>query len=198
MPKTDPELVAATLAGDQDAFGEIVRRYQRLVFNAVYHYLGRHQDIEDLAQEVFLKVYRSLDRYDRGRPLQAWIFRIAANQCLDEIRKARHRRVTAFADLGEEEEERAKRLFDKSAQGASLTPPEQTESFDRIPKLMNGLSPRDRMAFVLREFEGLAYAQVAHALKTSETAVRIRVSRVKKRLQGQLSGLLGGRRGGGI
>ena len=113
MPKTDPELVAATLAGDQDAFGEIVRRYQRLVFNAVYHYLGRHQDIEDLAQEVFLKVYRSLDRYDRGRPLQAWIFRIAANQCLDEIRKARHRRVTAFADLGEEEEERAKRLFDK-------------------------------------------------------------------------------------
>ncbi|HXK61869.1 MAG TPA: RNA polymerase sigma factor [Acidobacteriota bacterium] len=195
MARTDAELVAATLDGDADAFGEIVRRYQQFVFNAIYHYLGSRGDVEDVAQEVFLKLYRSLDRFDQSRPLQAWIYRITANQCLDEARKSRHRRVKTFADLGEEEEERIRRYFDENRQGASLTESEEDESLRLLQKMMDGLPEKDRMAFVLREIEGLSYAEVSQALNTSVTAARIRISRVKKKLLAQLDRILGNRQG---
>jgi RNA polymerase sigma-70 factor (ECF subfamily) len=195
MAQTDAELVAATLAGDANAFGDIVRRYQQFVFNAVYHYLGVRGDVEDVAQEVFLKLYRSLDRFDQSRPLQAWIYRIAANQCLDEARKNRHRRVKNFSDLGEEEEERIRRYFDEDRHAASLTETEDTQSLQVLQKMMDGLPEKDRMAFVLREIEGLSYAEVSHALNTSVTAARIRISRVKKRLLAELGHILGSRQG---
>ncbi|RPI24728.1 MAG: RNA polymerase sigma factor [Acidobacteria bacterium] len=195
MARTDAELVAATLDGDGNAFGDIVRRYQQFVFNAVYHYLGARGDVEDVAQEVFLKLYRSLDRFDRSRPLQAWIYRITANQCLDEARKSRHRRVKNFADLGEEEEERIRRYFDEDQHGASLTESEDDETLRLLRKMMDGLPEKDRMAFVLREIEGLSYAEVSQALNTSVTAARIRISRVKKKLMVQLDKILGSRQG---
>ncbi len=191
MARTDAELVAATLAGDPNAFGEIVRRYQQFVFNAVYHYLGVRGEVEDVAQEVFLKLYRSLDRFDQTRPLQAWIYRITANQCLDEARKNRHRRVKNFSDLGEEEEERIRRYFDEDRHGASLTESEDKQSLALLQKMMDGLPEKDRMAFVLREIEGLSYAEVSQALNTSVTAARIRISRVKKKLLAELGRVLG-------
>lgn len=195
MARTDAELVAATLAGDAGAFGEIVRRYQQFVFNAVYHYLGVRGEVEDVAQEVFLKLYRSLERFDQSRPLQAWIYRITANQCLDEARKSRHRRVRNFSDLGEEEEERVRRFFDEDRQGASLTETEDTQSLQLLQKMMDGLPEKDRMAFVLREIEGLSYAEVSQALNTSVTAARIRISRVKKKLLAELAQILGSTQG---
>jgi RNA polymerase sigma-70 factor (ECF subfamily) len=191
MAQTDAELVAATLDGDKEAFGEIVKRYQQFVFNAIYHYLGPKAEIEDIAQEVFIKLFRALDRYDTSRPLQAWIYRITANQCFDEGRKLRHRRVRYFADLGEDEEERIRRYFDEAGQGASLTEEQANESLRLLQTLMNGLPEKDRMAFVLREIEGLSYAEVSQAMNTSVTAARIRISRVKKRLMKQLDKVVG-------
>jgi len=186
--------VAATLAGDPNAFGEIVRRYQQFVFNAVYHYLGVRGEVEDLAQEVFVKLYRSLDRFDQTRPLQAWIYRITANQCLDEARKNRYRRLKNFSDLGEEEEDRIRRFFDEDRH-ASLTETEDHQSLQLLQKMMDGLPEKDRMAFVLREIEGLSYAEVSQALNTSVTAARIRISRVKKKLLAELGDILGSKQG---
>ena len=79
MPKTDEELVKATLEGDTYAFEEIVERYQRLVFHIIYHYVGARDVVEDLAQEVFLKVFRALETFDMRGPLKAWVSRITAN-----------------------------------------------------------------------------------------------------------------------
>ena len=78
MGLSDRELVESALAGDGSAFQSIVERYQRLVFNIVFHYLGRREEVEDIAQDVFLRVYRSLSRYDPERPLKAWVSRITA------------------------------------------------------------------------------------------------------------------------
>lgn len=190
MIKSDADLVLEALAGEARAFEEIIQRYQKLVFNIVYHYLGRRNEVEDLAQEVFIKLYRSLDRFDTGRPLKAWIGRIASNACLDEIRRARNRKQRSFSDLSLEEEERIQHFYEKSGQGDSLTQIEADESFQLLQIALGELGDKDRMAFVLREMEDLEYEEVAQALNSSQVAVRIRVSRARKKLQQRVKHLL--------
>ena len=188
--KTDAQLVKATVEGDPQAFEDIVERYQRLVFNIIYHYMGRRNEVEDLAQEVFLKVFRALDTFDATRPLKSWIGRITANTCLDEIRKAPKRKVWSFADLGGDEENKIEYFYERFGQHSSLTEKDVEDLFELLEKLMERLNRKDKMAFVLRELEGLSYPEIAKALQSSELAVRLRVSRSKKRLQKDLEEIL--------
>ena len=188
--KTDAQLVKATVEGDPQAFEEIVERYQRLVFNIIYHYMGRRNEVEDLAQEVFLKVFRALDTFDASRPLKSWIGRITANTCLDEIRKAPKRKVWSFADLGGDEENKIEYFYERFGQHSSLTEKDVEDLFELLEKLMERLNRKDKMAFVLRELEGLSYPEIAKTLQSSELAVRLRVSRSKKRLQKDLEEIL--------
>ncbi|MCZ6769122.1 MAG: RNA polymerase sigma factor [Acidobacteria bacterium] len=190
MARTDAQLVKATLEGEPHAFEEIVGRYQRLVFHIVYHYLGRRDEVEDLAQEVFLKVFRSLDTFDAKRPLKAWISRITANTCLDEVRKARKRKIQLFADLGRDEEDRVEYFYERFSQHSTLSERDVQELFELLEKLMGRLNEKDKMAFVLRELEGLSYPEIAQTLETTELAARIRVSRSKRRLQKDLEQVL--------
>jgi RNA polymerase sigma-70 factor (ECF subfamily) len=148
-----------------------------------------------LAQEVFLKVFKSLDMYDTSRPMKAWIARITTNRCLDEMRKGRYSRVQAFSDLTEEEERRIQYYYDQSNRGAGLTETEAEECFTLLHKLMDRLAEKDKVAFVLREVEGLDYEEVARALGTSQLGARIRVSRARRKLQHSLAQLLERQRG---
>ncbi|HSR49350.1 MAG TPA: RNA polymerase sigma factor [Acidobacteriota bacterium] len=190
MAHSDAELVESALAGEAQAFEQIVKRYQRLVFNIVYHYLGGRNEVEDLAQEIFLKVYRSLDRFDTSRPLKAWIGKIASNACLDELRRARVRRERSFADFSEEQEDRIRYLYGKSAEGDGLTEDEARESLSLLHQALDELNDKDRMAFVLRELEEQDYAEIADAMGVSQVAVRIRVSRARKKLQKRIKSML--------
>ena len=190
MARTDAELVEATLAGDPHAFEELVERYQRLVFNIIFHYAGFRNEVEDMAQEVFLKVYRSLDTFDLNRPFKAWIARITTNSCLDLWRRAKKQRVRFFSDLTEEEEQRIELLYGDFSRNGSIQETDVEELFRLLGQLMEKLHPKDKMAFVLRELEGLSYAEVAESMKCSEMAARIRVSRSKKKLQEALTGIL--------
>lgn len=183
MAKTDGELVAASLQGDPRAFEEIVARHQRLVFNIIYHYLGRRNDVEDMAQEVFLRVFTSLESFDQGRPLEPWVSRITVNCCLDELRKVRSRKLVLFSDLNEGEEDRIRDFFDQFNQRTLWSQAEAEESFGLLHKLMNKLSGKDRMAFVLREIQGVNYPELAEILNTTELGARIRVSRARQKLQ---------------
>lgn len=192
MSKTDAELVCEALDGDGNSFKLIVERYQRLVFNIVYHYLGRPDEVEDIAQEVFLKVFRSLHTFDTSRPLQSWISRITSNTCLDELRKRRHRKTRSFADLSEEEEKRIKFIYEKAADSDHLTEEEANGAFGLLQVALDELPDKDRMAFVLREMEGLGYSEIAESLQTTELAARIRVSRARKKLQSKFQRLFSG------
>ncbi len=190
MPKTDEELVKATLEGDTYAFEEIVERYQRLVFHIIYHYVGARDVVEDLAQEVFLKVFRALETFDMRGPLKAWVSRITANTCLDELRRNRKQKVVTFSDLGSDDESRIEEFFEQFTSQGILTEKDVSELFVLLEKLMGRLNDKDKMAFVLRELEGLSYSDVAQAMKTTEVAVRIRISRSKKKLQNDLEDIL--------
>ena len=152
--KTDAQLVKATVEGNPQAFEEIVERYQRLVFNIIYHYMGRRNEVEDLAQEVFLKVFRALDTFDVTRPLKSWIGRITANTCLDEIRKAPKRKVWSFADLGGDEESKIEYFYERFGQHSALTEEDVEGLFELLEKLMERLNRKDKMAFVLRSWKG--------------------------------------------
>lgn len=189
MARSDAELVAAVLGGDPHAFEEIVARHQRLVFNIIYRYFGRRDEIEDLAQEVFLKMFASLRSFDNNRPLVPWISRITANCCLDEVRKIRRRKLTLFSDLSEGEEARIEYLFGQFNQGA-LSQEQAEESFQLMQKVMRKLSKKEKMAFVLRELQGLSYSEVAEVLGTTELGARIRVSRSRKKLHQEFAKIL--------
>jgi RNA polymerase sigma-70 factor (ECF subfamily) len=190
MPKTDEELVKATLEGDPHAFEEIVERYQRLVFSIIYHYVGGRDLVEDLAQDVFLKVFRSLETFDMRGPLKSWISRITANTCLDELRRLRRQKVYTFTDLSADDESRIEEFFEQFTSKGILTESDVSDLFVLLEKLFGRLNDKDKMAFVLREMEGLSYAEVAQSMKTTEVAVRIRISRSKKKLQKELEEIL--------
>ncbi|HLV02010.1 MAG TPA: sigma-70 family RNA polymerase sigma factor [Acidobacteriota bacterium] len=192
MPEDDRDLVSRSLDGDSDAFAKLVQNYQQLVFNIIYHYLGPSADVEDLAQDVFLRVYRSLDRIDLGRPLKQWIGRIAANRCLDELRRRKVRKVHLFGDLEMEDRERILETYEGSNQQRSLSRQEAESCLNLLHEAMEDLSAKDRMAFVLREVESIEYPELAEMLNTSEVAARIRVSRARKKLRRKLEKILYG------
>ena len=196
MAKTDEEIVTASLNGDPQAFEELIRRHQRLVFNIVYHYLGRRDEVEDVAQEVFLKVFRSLPSYDVSRPLKAWISRIAVNSSLDELRRSRKKKLTLFSDVADPEGGGLEHFLDRFEQGARLSETEARGLFRLLREAIERLAEKDKTAFMLRELEGLEYSEIAETMQTTEVAVRIRVSRSKKQLVEWIKqGAAGGVRG---
>lgn len=189
MSDTDHQLVRATLQGDRNAFESIIRKYERLVFNIIYHYLGGSDQVEDLAQDVFLRVFEKLDTYDPDRPLKAWVGRITANLCIDELRRRKRDRTLNLSDLEIEGQEGLQTLLEKNATGSTVTEEDTRRSLRLLRSAMNGLSPGERMAFVLHELENLGYPEVAQMMGTSQLAVRIRVSRARKKLQLKLEAL---------
>ena len=190
MAESDEQLVLGALEGDGQCFESIVKRYQNLVFNIAFHYLGSREEVEDLAQEVFLRVFQTLERYDTSRPLKHWIGKISVNRCLDELRKRKIRRVSLVSDLADEDRNGIDQLLEAANNNSPLTELEAERCLKLLQVSMNGIPDKDRMAFVLREMEGVAYADLAAMLETSEVAVRIRVSRARKRLQVELEKLL--------
>ncbi len=182
MATTDAELVAEALNGDPKAFERLIRRYQSMVFRIVYHYLGRRSEVEDVAQEVFLKVFRSLAQYDVSRPFKAWLSRIAVNSCYDELRKTRTRKEQLFSELAEEEQGQLEACYGKFRRGEELNEAEAERLWRSLERRLQDLSDKDRMAFVLREIEGWEYAAIAASFETTELAVRVRVSRARKLL----------------
>lgn len=189
MAETDAELVAAALEGDSESFEKIVNRFQGFVFNIAFHYLGYRGEVEDLAQEVFLRVFQKLERYDTNRPLKHWIGKIAVNLCLDELRKRKIRRLHLVSDLGDEERRGIDQLLEACADNRQLTELEADRCLKLLEAAMNCLPAKDRMAFVLREMEGQDYSEMAAILGISEVAARIRVSRARKRLQEELEAI---------
>ncbi|UCF35787.1 MAG: RNA polymerase sigma factor [Acidobacteriota bacterium] len=186
MQTSDAELVTRAMEGDREAFRAITERYQRLVFSIAYHYMGSGNDVEDIAQDVFLRFFQSIHRYDTSRPLKNWLGKITANRCLDELRRQRSNPVHSMAELDTEEGVDINELFAKHASTGSMSEEESERCFQLLHTAMLGLSDKDRMAFVLREMEDLEYSQIAEILGTSEVAVRIRLSRTRQKLEGEL------------
>ncbi|HSW37968.1 MAG TPA: sigma-70 family RNA polymerase sigma factor [Acidobacteriota bacterium] len=194
LDSADAALIERTLKGDQEAFAGLVRRYQAGVWGATHRILGNSPDIEDAVQEIFLRAYASLDRFDRNYPFGPWILRIATNYCIDQIRRKKVRKTQLWSELREVDQQRL--LKDFSSNDVEPQGMEITEEHSRIAKsLLAGLNPKIRTAFILREVEDREYNEIAKTLGTSEVAARVRVSRARSELQKKFQSYLADRQG---
>ena len=191
----DAALIENTLKGDQGSFAELVRRYQAAVWGTVHRVLGNSSENEDAVQEVFLRAFTALRKFDLKYPFGPWILRIATNYCIDQLRRRKSRRLQLWSELSEYDQERILNNISRESNTESGSM-EVNEGYARIAQvLLDGLNPKYRAAFVLREVEEKNYDEVAQALGTSEVAARVRVSRARAELEKKFRAYLSGLKG---
>ena len=178
----DSDLIRRCKKGDESAFEEIVRKYQQTVFNVVYHNIGHRGDVEDVAQKIFTKVYFSLSKFDDNRPFFPWLYRIAINQCYDELRRLRRQKVRTFTELNLEDTDRIEALVNQNEISADSSQ-DSKEIHALLLKLLDELPNPQRMAIVLRDIEDVSYERMAEILNCTEQAARLKVFRARSRLK---------------
>lgn len=168
----DRALVARAVGGDLDAFGELVKRYQRPVFNIVYRMIGSYDEAGDLSQQVFLKAFQHLSTYDGERKFFSWIYRIAMNEAINHINGRRQ-----FDPLNP----------DTAVTGESVL--ERLETVERdcdVHEAVLGLSESHRAVVVLRHFAQLSYRETAELLEIPEKTVKSRLFEARQILRQRL------------
>lgn len=178
----DQDLVRRCQSGDDAAFEELVRKYQQTLFNVIHHNIGRRSDVEDIAQKIFSKLYFSLHKFDPNRPFFPWVYRIAINQCYDELRRARRRRSITFSELNLEETENIENLLKQEAV-QETSAEERKELHELLYKMLDRLPEKQKKALVLRDLEDVPYDQMAQVLQCTEQAARLKVFRARTRLR---------------
>ncbi len=180
----DRKLIQRCQEGDEGAFEGLVEKYQRELFHLVSWNVGNALEAEDIVQEVLCKVYFSLRRFDNDRPFYPWLRRVAINQCYDELRRVRRRKLVRFAELNEQEERTLERFM--ATPQTDTAPPDPGNSEDLrslMLKILDRLPEKQRMAIVLRDFKQVPYEEMAEVMRCSKQAVRLKVFRARARLR---------------
>ena len=174
-PLDDAQLVAAAAGGDRAAFQTLVERHRSLVYRVAYQFSGRHHDADDIAQEVFIKVYRSLGRFRQDAQFTSWLYRIAMNACID------HGRRHAFgASADEADTALANHPAGEPGPEAHVYAGEVGQALEAA---IDGLPPRQRLIFVMRHFEDLKLIEIAEALGLAEGTVKRQLHAAVHRLR---------------
>ncbi len=176
----DRELVRQAQKGASDAFEELVRRHKRRVTAVVGGILRRREDIEDVAQQVFLKAYVSIKRFDMRSAFSTWLYKIAVNECWDYLRKKKVRPLSYEADLSEEQARHVEQFV--SADGVADNPGQRAELREIVERLLADLSEEDRTMLVLKEAQGFAVEEIGTMLDLNVNTVKVRLFRARRRL----------------
>jgi RNA polymerase sigma-70 factor (ECF subfamily) len=183
---SDHELIAAANAGDEDAFAEIVSRYKNPITNFLYRFLNDYEEAVDLAQETFVRVYFALDRYHTDFAFSTYIYRIATNLAITEIRKRKRRSLLSLTGLFQSSDDDTVEFQPpdkRSLQDANL---EEDERSKVIAKAIETLPPKYRLPIVLRDVEGKSYEEVAAILDLGLGTTKSRISRGRGLLKEKL------------
>ena len=173
-------LIQRCLAGDQDAWGQIVRQHWRKVFNIAYKFTGKHDEAEDLTQDVFLKIFKSLDTFDRRANFQTWLVSVSRNLCIDHYRSVRKERETIDRDVD------AGELSPAATTVSPVAALEQRDRVDLLKKALDQLPPTLRSAVLLRDIQELSYQEIADRLHLPEGTVKSRINRGRTELARQI------------
>ena len=190
-PEDDtPLLLRRCLAGDEAAYRELVRRYQRAVYSVAFRMVRSAEDAEDLTQETFVRVFKALDRYDPARPFQAWLFTITSRLSIDHIRRRRMKTVPLFRSEPGSEEEHAVELEDQGLLPDQLAVHSEEER--GVRDLIDTLPPHYRIVVLLRHQQDLSYEEIAQALNLPLGTVKARIHRAREILKQRLEEREGG------
>jgi len=178
-------LVRRCRAGDAVAWEEIVQRYHRRIYNICYRFAATSDDAQDLTQEVFIKMYRTLESYDADRgAFTTWITTMTRNLLVDHFRKTKQDRVTDSLDTVASEHEDAMPLSEK-IQDTALPPDarvQSRETGETVHRALQKLSPELREAVILRDLQDMDYRDIATVLKVPEGTVKSRINRGRAEL----------------
>jgi len=163
----DYKLVDETINGDLEAFEKLIKKYTTLVYNTVYSVTGNNSEIDDIVQEVFIKVFSSIDGFGRRASFKTWLYRITVNKCYDAMRKMKIRRTVPIEGIPLSEN------------------PGIDNPTDRAQELLNMLSPENRTIIALKDIEGFSYREISKILKCSTANVKIRLFRARRELTGR-------------
>jgi RNA polymerase sigma-70 factor, ECF subfamily len=176
----DRELVRRAQQDDQEAFEELVRRHQHRVFAVAGGILRRREDVEDVSQQVFVKAYFSLKRFDQRAAFSTWLYKITVNECWDLLRKKKVRPLVYESDLSEEQARQVTAAEEKEGNEPDIS--ERLEARERVDRLLDGLDERDRLMLILKEVEGFAVEEIAEVLDLNANTVKVRLFRARRRI----------------
>src|SRR5262245_40789852 len=189
MPSDSPDviesLIQRCLNGDQLAWEQIVKQYWRKVFNVAYKFVGKHDEAEDLTQDIFLKIFKSLDTFDRRANFQTWLISVSRNLCIDHYRSVRKERETIDRDVD------ASALTPASPEVSPIAALEQQDRVALLRQALAALPDTLRTAVLMRDIQELSYQEIADTLRLPEGTVKSRINRGRSELARQVRKLRG-------
>ena len=183
--ETVEALIQRCLRGDQAAWELIVRQYWRKVFNVAYKFVGKHDEAEDLTQDIFLKIFKSLDTFDRRANFQTWLISVSRNLCIDHYRSVRKERETIDRDVD------ANELSPESREIGPVAALEQRDRVTLLRQALTALPETLRTAVLMRDIQELSYQEIADNLRLPEGTVKSRINRGRTELARQIKKLRG-------
>ncbi|HTQ53970.1 MAG TPA: sigma-70 family RNA polymerase sigma factor [Bryobacteraceae bacterium] len=176
----ESELIRRAKAGEEAAFREIVEKYQSKVFSIIHGIVRQRNDVEDIAQQVFAKVYLSIRSFDFRSSLITWIYKITVNECFDYLRKKKVRKLVYESDLSEDEVRRV-----ENADPAIDRQPAADLNLarrDYVMKLLNRVSEEERMLLMMKEVEGYSVEELAAMTGMNENTIKVKLFRARQKL----------------
>ena len=173
-------LVRRAQAGDESAFREIVEHHQSKVFSIIHGIVRQRNDVEDIAQQVFAKVYLSLRNFDFRSSLITWIYKITVNECFDYLRKRKVRKLVYESDLSEDEVRRV----ENSEPVVDRQTPADTDLArrDYVLKLLSRVSEEERSLLMMKEVEGYSVEELAESTGMNENTIKVKLFRARQKL----------------
>ena len=175
----DFELIARAQQGDAAAFNEIVSVYRKRILGTITRLIARTEDVEDVAQEVFVRLYFSLDQLRTPKVFEPWLYRLTVNAAYDYLRKQRRRHEFRMSDLSEQQV----MLADAAAGGkADHDEQQQKRIREAVDSMLGAVSEADRLLLMLKEVEGLSLKELEKIYKVNENALKVRLFRARQRV----------------
>jgi RNA polymerase sigma-70 factor (ECF subfamily) len=176
---SDEQIVEIAVSSDPDAFGEIVKRWERKIFALCFGMLSREEDARDAAQETFISAYRNLSNFRGEAKVSSWLHRIAVNQCLTRQRRSKIKRESSLEDENSANEA----AFASPSRFNPARTAEQNERIGTIRKAVNSLPVELKQVIVMKEFEELTFQEISDALELPLSTVKSRLYTALKQLK---------------
>jgi RNA polymerase sigma-70 factor, ECF subfamily len=173
------ELIAKAQQGDSGAFNQVVTAYRRRILGTISRLIGRPEDVEDVAQEVFIRLYFSLGQLRTAEVFEPWLYRLTVNACYDYLRKSRRRLEFRMADLSDQQV-----IMADAAAGTRIQDEdaEKRRVRDTVSTLLGSVSEDDRLLLTLKEVEGLSLKELEKIYNVNENALKVRLFRARQRV----------------